>query len=106
GIDSGYLSKLERGKLPAGADVLNKYASAFDGLEVQDLTKAPRQRPAKPLRYEKNPKPVRLGGLVLENVYLLVGNHTEPLDFSVRYRPQRLSIPPDVRPHFSDLVAI
>ena len=65
--------------------MLNKFASAFKGLEVQDLTEGEsRRRGSEPLRYEENPKPVRLGHVVLENVFLLIGNHTKPLDFSVR----------------------
>jgi hypothetical protein len=52
------------------------------------------------LRYPKNPKPVRLGSATLDRVFLMIGNHTDPVEIVVKYSRDRLNIPGDIRPAY------
>ena len=42
---------------------------------------------------ERNPKPIRLGDICLQNVFLMLGNHTETLDVAVRYCSEHIILP-------------
>jgi hypothetical protein len=47
---------------------------------------------------ERNPKPLRIGNTSINNVFLMCGNHIEPLEVSIRYSPGPIKISKKIQP--------
>jgi transcriptional regulator with XRE-family HTH domain/endonuclease V-like protein UPF0215 family len=100
-ISPEYLSRIETGDRTPGDRALKGLAEAL-GVGVEALTSDhqvwhPSSIP------ETNPKPVRLGDLRLDDAYLALGNHTEPVEITVRYTHERLKLPPEIQAVYSKL---
>lgn len=102
GINPAELSRFENNKRYPNSENLHKLAIAFD-IDVEQLTVG--RRPlALPIKITENPKPVRLGKVVLRTIYILLGNHSTPFEISVLYKHDPLRIPLKVRPYYDDFV--
>jgi hypothetical protein len=71
--------------------------------DVDDLVDDGSELP--PWSYEANPKPVCLGDTVVDEVFLLVGNHVEPLEISPRYTYEFPVVPSDISAIADELAA-
>ena len=97
GIDPAEISRYETRRRYPTEDNLLKLANAL-GVDVQTLTVSPRERLPVPVSYPSNPKPIRFDKVCLDNIFLMLGNHTEPLEVTVQYSKNRIRIPTKVRP--------
>lgn len=103
GCKQPQISDWERGLNPPGPGYLPSLAIAL-GCDIEDLTLGPEGRAPAPMRFEKNPKPIRLGTILLDSVFLMIGNHTDPVEISVRYNRDWLKVPADIRPIYHSLI--
>ena len=102
-VDERHLNRVLNGKRPGSSELLVRIAALL-GCDVHQLTGESNPLPA--WTYGKNPKPVRLKGTVLNDVYLLLGNHIEPLEIEPRYMHRFPKYPLDIEQVSPRLVAI
>lgn len=102
GIDEGQISKYANDREYPNPATVSALAIALR-CHVMDLTtdvEMPRPRLAD---YARNPKPIRIADVCLENVFLMWGNHVESFELSVRYDPKPLGLHPKIRPLYQHL---
>lgn len=75
---------------------LRQIANILD-IPIQALTAAPTPLLYPHWAHAKNPKPIRLGETLIDEVYLALGNHTEPIEITPRYTHEFPKIPHDIR---------
>ncbi len=100
-VDPSLISRYENGA-PVSAENLQKLAAAFD-VDVEDLTTGEERSRHSPHSIGQNPKPIRLGEICLENVYILFGHYAKPFEFDVQYTNVNLKLHRAIRPIYSDL---
>ncbi len=103
-IDPSTISRYINGKRKPTSRHADLLAMLFE-ISVSELivgAKASRAR----LSSDANPKPVRIGDICLQDVFLMIGDHVTPLEVGARYIHQPLVLPQKVRPHFDKLVAV
>jgi transcriptional regulator with XRE-family HTH domain len=105
GIDQQTLSRYENGRRLIGEVHLKLLADKLE-VEVEVITGGMTRLQHYAGETIKNPKPIVGGPVSLENVYLVCGNHIEPLEISIAYRHSRLKIPKKIEPVYLQLAAL
>jgi transcriptional regulator with XRE-family HTH domain len=105
GVSQSHLTRLERGVKTPREGTLRKIGTALGFLEIEDLTVGGTLSRRAAMHYESNPKPLRLGEIILDRIFLMIGNSTEPLDFTVGYQHTHLAIPVEVKPLYRTLLS-
>ena len=102
GLDASTLSKFENGLRPVKPTALIKIAQAL-GVEPEELRAGMWQRLAL-FRYPTNPAPYRAGSIVVDRVCRLYGNHTHPLELSLRYAHAAIVLQEDIAAVYDDVL--
>jgi transcriptional regulator with XRE-family HTH domain len=92
-IDLSQFGKLLNNHRPWSGASLRKIARALN-CELGDLIEDENALP--PWAYDENQKPVRIDSTIIDEVYLSVGNHTEPIEINPRYDHDFPEIPRDI----------
>jgi transcriptional regulator with XRE-family HTH domain len=102
GVSATLISRYENARRNISLQNQQKLTDALE-VDREQLLSGIIQPSTKRMPLRRNPKPIRLNDVVLDSIFLMLGNHSEPMEISLHYKPHPLQIPQKIRPVYESL---